>query len=144
MIRAHELIIVSRINYFEPSAALALILLCRADNTWGKLVIEIVEMHDIRLKITQHGKHFFTRVRRVYGFERIAELCQRRRRMEIHILSINAQSVAHDIALMAHPEILHLIAEGFKLLSYFENICFRAALRKKEFIDYQNLQAVHP
>ena len=62
--------------------------------------------------------------------------------MEIHAAGIGIHPVAHTASLMLHPEILHLMAHPFQLLSQLEHIGLRAAVGVKEFVDHQDLHLV--
>ena len=93
-------------------------------------------MDNIRSKIIQHQPQFLPGLGRVDSLERVCKLRQLAAAVEIHAAGIGIHPVAHTAALMLHPEILHLMAHPFQLLSQLEHIGLGAAVGVEEFIDH--------
>ena len=103
-----------------------------------KLIIEIVQMHHIRLKVIQHQPNLSACFAGINGLERIGQLGELASAVKIHVACIGVHAVAYAASFMLHAEILHIVPHRLKLPAQLKDIGFRTAVGVKEFIDHQN------
>lgn len=138
MIRADQLVVVGRVEDAAGVSDLLPPFVCLKEDAGRQLIVEIVEMDNIRSKIIQHQPQLLPGLGRINGLERVCKLRQLAAAVEIHAAGVGIHPVAHTPALMLHPEILHLMAHPFQLLSQLEHIGLGSAVGVKEFVDHQN------
>lgn len=142
MIRADQLVVVGGVEDAAGVSALLPPFVRLEDDAGRQLIVEIVEMDNIWSKIVQHQPQFLPGLGRINGLERVCKLRQLAAAVEIHAAGVGIHPVAHTASLMLHPEILHLMAHPFQLLSQLEHIGLRAAVGVEEFVYHQDLHLV--
>ena len=127
MVRTDELVVVRR-KHNRYLMRLNLV-----DNRGRKLIVKIIEMHDIRLKIPQYGSNLLPRLTGIYDFKRIYKLLQLSR-VKVHIGGITLCMIADNTVLMLHAKIFYLMPLPRKLFAQLKNIRSRTAVWVQELI----------
>ena len=99
-----------------------------------QLKVNVIQMHDIRMKILQNNTNLLPRLFGINDFERISERPQPPL-MKIDRFGIAVRMISHDPAFMFHAEILHFMPHLTKLFADPEDICLGPSVRVQEFID---------
>ena len=88
----------------------------------GQLVVEIVQVADIRLEVIQHQPQLLPGLAAVNGLDRVSQLRQLAAAVEIHIGRISIDPVANTAAFMVHTEELDLVTVLFQCLTQFKYV----------------------
>ena len=123
MVRADQLVVVGSVEDAAGLSALPPPLVRLKEDAGRQLIVEIVEVDNIRSKIIQHQPQLLPGLGGINGLERVCKLRQPASAVEIHAAGVGPHPVAHTAALVLHPEILHLVAHLFQLLSQLEDVC---------------------
>ena len=136
MVGANELIIVRRINDPALSPGGLPPFYDFQDNGRRQLIIEVVDMTDIRLKILQDQTELPPGLPAVDRLNGIEDLRQPPAAMEIHIIRIRIHTVSDTPVLMFHAKILNLIPLFLQEGSQFEYIGLTSSVRIEKLIDH--------
>ena len=137
MIWTYQLIIMSRKNDLTFLPSLFSPLHNLQNHRWSQLIVEVIQMTDIRLEIIQYFPDLNSCFFAVYCFQRICQFCQFRTTMEIHITCIGIYPVANTAPFMLHTEVLHLVSHLFQIFSKFKYVSFTSTIRIQKLIDHQ-------
>lgn len=106
------------------------------------LLLDIVQVADIRLKIVQNKAQLFPSLGGVDGLDRVGQLCQFGAAVEVHVAGISVHSVAHAAAFVFHAEILDFMALPFQVITQFEYVGFATTVGVEKLVDHKNSHTV--
>ena len=75
-----------------------------------QLVVEVVQVTDIRLEVVQNFSQLHPCFLAVDGLDRVGQLAQFAATVEVHIRCISIDAVAHAATFMLHAEVLNLMS----------------------------------
>ena len=102
-----------------------------------QLVVEVVQVTDIRLEVVQNFSQLHPRFLAVDSFDRVSQLTQLTSAVEVHIRCISIDPVAHAAAFVFHTEVLNLVSVLLQCLTQFEYIRLTSAVSVQKFIQTQ-------
>ena len=117
MVRTDQLVIMCRENDLTLMPSLFPPLHDLQDDRRGQLVVEVIQMADIRLEVIQHQPQLLPGFAAVNSFDRIGQLRQLAAAMKIHVGCISIDPVANTAAFMLHTKELHLMTVLFQCLT---------------------------
>ena len=112
------------------------------DHGGGQLVIEVVQMDDLRLKIVQHQAELLSGLCGVDRLQGVADLGHSLRGVKIHRGGIGVDRVPHASLGVFHAEILNVMPDALQVGAQLKHIGFRTAVGVQKFIDHQNSHRV--
>ena len=124
MVRTDELVVMCRENGLALMPSLFPPLDDLQDDRRGQLVVEIVQMANIRLEVIQHQPQLLPGLAAVNGLDRVGQLAQLASTVKIHIRCISIDPVANTATFMVHTEELDLVTVLFQCLPQFKNVRF--------------------
>ena len=108
--RANQLVVMCREDDLTiPSGLLAPLHDFQNDGRC-QLVVEIVQVTDIRLEVVQNFPQLHSCFLAVDSFDRVGQLAQFAATVEVHTRCISIDPVAHAAAFMLHTEVLNLMS----------------------------------
>lgn len=100
------------------------------------LLLNIVQVANIRLEIVKNKAQLFTSLGGVDGLDWIGQFRQFGTAMEVHIAGISVHSVAHAAAFVFHAEILDFMALPFQVITQFEYVGFATTVGVEKLVDH--------
>ena len=110
MIRTNQLVVMCREDDLTILSSLLTPLDDFQDDRRGQLVVEVVQMADIRLEIIQHQPQLLPGLAAVNGLDWVCQLAQLTSTVKIHIRCISIDPVANTAAFVLHSEVLNLVS----------------------------------
>ena len=136
MVGTYELIIMRRKDNPAFSPAVLPPFYDFQDNGRRQLIIEVVDMTDVRLKILQDQTELPPGLPAVDRLNRIEDLRQPPAAMEIHSMCIRIHTVSNTPIFMFHAKILNLMPLFLQEGSQFEYIGFTSSVRIEKLINH--------
>jgi len=122
MVRTDELVVMRRENDLALMPSLFPPFDDLQDDRRSQLVVEVVQMADIRLEIIQHKPQFLPSLTAVNRLDWVGQLAQLASTVEIHIRCISIDPVAHAAAFVLHSEVLNLVSVLLQCLTQFKYV----------------------
>ena len=133
VVRADQLVVMCREDDLTiPSGLLAPLHDFQNDGRC-QLVVEVVQMTDIRLEVVQNFSQLYSCFLAVNRFDRVGQFAQFAAAVEIHIARVSIDPVAHAAAFMLHTEVLNLMSMLLQCLTQFEYIRLTSAVSVQKF-----------
>lgn len=94
-----------------------------------QLVVEVVQVTDIRLEVVQNFSQLHPCFLAVDCLDGVGQLAQFVAAVEVHIRCISIDTVAHAAAFMLHTEVLNLMSVLLQCLTQLKYVRLRSAIR---------------
>lgn len=124
MVRADQLVVMCREDDLTISSGLLAPLHDFQDDGRGQLVVEVVQVTDIRLEVVQHFPQLHPCFLAVDGLDRVGQLAQFAAAVKVHIRCISIDPVAHAAAFVLHAEVLNLVPHLLELFAQLKYVGF--------------------
>ena len=124
VVRADQLVVMCREDDFTISSGLLPPLHDFQDDGRCQLVINVVQVTDIRLEVIQNFSQLHPRFLAVDSFDGVGQLAQFAAAVEIHIRCISIDPVAHAATFMLHAEVLNLMSVLLQCLTQLKYVGF--------------------
>ena len=89
-----------------------------------QLVVEVVQVTDIRLEVVQNFSQLYSCFLAVDGLDRVSQLAQFAAAVEVHISCISIDTVAHAAAFVFHTKVLNLVSMLLQCLTQLKYVGF--------------------
>ena len=142
VVRADQLVVMCREDDLTISSGLLAPLHDFQDDGRCQLVVEVIQVTDIRLEVVQNFSQLHSCFLAVDGLDRVGQLTQLAAAVEVHIRCISVDPVAHAAAFMLHAEVLNLMSVLLQCLTQFEYIRLTSAVSVQKFIQNQRPHVV--
>lgn len=137
VVRADQLVVMCREDDLAISSGLLAPLHDFQNDGRCQLVVEVVQVTDIRLEVVQNFSQLHPCLLAVDCLDRVGQLAQFATAVKIHIRRISIDPVAHAAAFMLHTEVLNLMSVLLQCLTQFEYIRLTSAVSVQKFIQNQ-------
>ena len=87
-----------------------------------QLVVEVVQVTDIRLEVVQNFSQLYSCFFAVNRLDWVGQLAQLAAAVKIHIRCISIDPVAHATAFVLHTEVLNLVSVLLQRLTQFKYV----------------------
>ena len=98
------------------------------DDRRCQLVVEVIQMTDIRLKVIQNLAKLHPCFLAVNRLDRISQFAQLASTVEIHITCISIYPIANTASFMFHTKILNHMSHFFQMLTQFKYVGFTPSI----------------
>ena len=137
VVRANQLVVMCREDDLAISSGFLAPLHDFQDDGRCQLVVEVVQVTDIRFEVVQNFSQLHPCFLAVDGLDRVGQLAQFAATVEVHIRCISIDPVAHTAAFVLHTEVLNLVSVLLQRLTQFEYIRLTSAVSVQKFIQNQ-------
>ena len=110
VVRADQLVVMCREDDLTISSGLLAPLHDFQNDGRCQLVVEIIQVTDIRLEVVQNFSQLHPCFLAVDGLDRVGQLAQFAAAVEVHIRCISIDPVTHAAAFVLHTEVLNLVS----------------------------------
>ena len=117
VVRADQLVIMCREDDLTLSSGLLAPLHDFQDDGRCQLVVEVVQMTDIRLEVVQNFSQLDSCFLAVDSFDWVGQLAQFAAAVEVHVTRVSIDPVAHAAAFVLHTKVLNLMSMLLKRLT---------------------------
>ena len=98
-----------------------------------QLVVEVVQVTDIRLEVVQNFSQLHTCFLAVDGLDGVGQLAQFAATVEVHVRCISIDPVAYAAAFVFHTKVLNFMSVLLQCLAQFEYIRLTSAVSVQKF-----------
>ena len=137
VVRADQLVVMCREDDLAISSGLLAPLHDFQDDGRSQLVVEVVQVTDIRLEVVQNFSQLHPCFLAVDGLDWVGQLAQLTSTVEVHVTCVSIDPVAHATAFVLHTEVLNLVSVLLQRLTQFEYIRLTSAVSVQKFIQNQ-------
>ena len=88
----------------------------------GQLVVEVIQVTDIRLEVVQNFSQLHSCFLAVDGLDRVGQLAQLTSTVEIHVACVSIDPVANAATFVFHTEVLNFVSHLLKLFAQLEYV----------------------
>ena len=124
VVRADQLVVMCREDDLTISSGLLAPLHDFQNDGRCQLVVEVVQVTDIRLEVVQNFSQLHPCFLAVDGLGRVGQLAQFAATVEVHVTCVSIDPVAHATAFVLHTEVLNLMSVLLQCLTQFEYVGF--------------------
>jgi len=124
VVRANQLVVMRREDDFTIPSGLLTPLHDFQNDGRCQLIVEVVQVTDIRLEVVQNFSQLYSCFFAVNRLDWVGQLQQLAPTVKIHIGRISIDPVAHATAFVLHTEVLNLVSVMLQRLTQFKYVRF--------------------